>query len=232
MAIAQHHQLAAVDFACRSTVCEKAALIATAAHSAANALLQAYELVRTQRGRPRGMTTDKEQDLLRSMLVMAASGVDATVKQLVQDALPSLIETDEKAQNSFEKFVLRQMTADVVGNALNAQLLAKVLVSKSPRQRLIQEYVNYLTGGSLQSTDSLFLVAAALGADPPAIGLVPGELRPVFNIRNKIIHELDINLDARRRRRNFRSQETMIRDTERLFRFIHALVQSVDGRCA
>lgn len=217
---------------CRSKACEQAILIAETAHAAADALLGAYELTRHQRGRPRGMTTDNEQDLLRSMLVMAAAGLDATVKQLVQDTLPHLVANDPKAQNSFEKFVTRRLAGDPASGSapVNTRLLASVLASPVPQVRLINEYVSHLTGGSLQSTDSLFEVAAALGAEPTAIGLNPAELRPIFETRNKIIHELDINLAARMRTRNLRSQTTMIRDTNRLFRLASALISSVDGR--
>jgi hypothetical protein len=219
--------------ACRSGACEKAVLIASTAHAASDALLSAYELARHQRGRPRGMTTDNEQDLLRSMLVMAAAGLDATVKQLVQDALPPLIAKDIKAQNSFEKFVARRLSLESVPGAatIDIRLVATVLSSPTPQTRLIEEYVSRLTGGSLQSTESLFEVAAALGADPTAIGLIPDELRPIFDVRNKIIHELDINLNAHKRTRNVRSQDAMIRYTERLFRLTHSLISSVDTRC-
>jgi hypothetical protein len=178
------------------------------------------------------MTTDNEQDLLRSMLVMAGAGLDATSKQLVQDTLPSLITSDDKAQNSFEKFVARRLGGDPASGqpGVNTRLLATVLASPTPQARLIDEYVSHLTGGSLQSTESLFEIAAALGADPTAIGLVPKELTPIFATRNKIIHELDINLEAHMRTRNVRSQEAMLRDTNRLFRLVGALIESVDGR--
>ena len=223
-------KLTAFKISCTSRECEKAVLIATTAHGAACALLNAYEVMRNQRGRPRGMTTDGEQDLLRSMLVMAAAGTDATVKQLVQDTLPHLLASDEKAQNTFEKFVARQLTGDSGAGTINTALLAAALVSPVPQKRLIQEYVSRLTESSLQSTDSLFQVAAALGADPTEIGLIPANIRPIFNIRNKIIHEFDINLQARKRTRNLRSQATMIRDTERLFALARSLVESVDRR--
>jgi hypothetical protein len=225
-------KLAPFSTSCHSTECGNAVLIASTAHAACDALLVAYELVRLQRGRPRGMTTDNEQDLLRSMLVMAAAGLDATVKQLIEDTLPSLIAKDSKSQNSFEKFVLRRLSVDSEPGvpAINNRLLASVLVSGNPQTRLIQEYVLHLTAGSLQSTDSLFEVAAALGADPSAIGLLPGDLRPIFDTRNKIIHELDINLRAHKRTRNLRSQTNMIKATERLFKLANDLVKSVDDR--
>jgi hypothetical protein len=214
----------------RSKPCERAAFIAETAHAACDALLGAYELVRHQRGRPRGMTTDNEQDLLRSMLVMAGAGIDATVKQLVQDSVSHLIARDSKAQNSFEKFVARRLLASESNAAVNVKLLASVLTSATPQVRLIEEYIAHLTGGSLQSADSLFEVAAALGAEPNAIGLIPGELKPIFDTRNKIIHELDVNLQARKRARNVRGQALMISHTERIFALAHELICSVDAR--
>ena len=223
--------LPTLKIACKSGHCERAHLVLTTAHASADALLKAYELARLQRGRPKGMTTDNEQDLLRSMLVMAAAGLDATAKQLVQDALPSLLGIDEKARNSFEKFVARRISLDQQsGSGAAIRLLAASLASPSPQQRLIQEYVEHLTGSSLQSAASLFEVAAALGADPSSIGLVPNELQPVFDTRNRIIHELDINLNSPRRTRNVRSQIQMISDTSRLFEFAEKLFQSVDTR--
>jgi hypothetical protein len=224
--------LAASRAVCQTVICEKPLLIASTAHAACDALLGAYELVRHQRGRPRGMTTDSEQDLLRSMLVMAAAGLDATVKQLIQDSLPTLVSFDELAHNTFEKFVLRRLTSEAAAATTGAslKLVARVLVSPNPQARLIEEYVDHLTSGSLQSTDSLFEVAAALGADPNQIGLTDAELRPIFDLRNKIIHELDINLEAHMRTRNVRSQRDMIRATNRLFALGAALIASVDTR--
>lgn len=223
--------LPVLTVSCRSTHCERAHLVLTTAHASANALLKAYELARLQRGRPKGMTTDNEQDLLRSMLVMSAAGLDATAKQLVQDGLPALLAIDEKARNSFEKFVARRLSFEPpAGSAAAIKLLAATLTSPSPQRRLIEEYVDHLTGGSLQSATSLFEVAAALGAEPSSIGLVPNELQPVFETRNMIIHELDINLNSRTRTRNVRSQGQMIANTNRLFRLAVKLFESVDAR--
>lgn len=231
---AETHRLPAISLAVTSDECMDARLIITAAHESADALLQAYELAREQRGRPRGMTTDKEQDLLRSMLVMAAAGLDATAKRLVEDALPRLICIDRKAQNSFEKYIGRRLEAPSsrTGGVSGSQLLAAALASPEPRQRLIEEYVRHLTAGSLQSASSLFEVAAALGVDPPRVGLDAEGLKPVFDARNKIIHELDIDLTARRRTRVVRSQRSMIRYSTVLLRLASAFTKSVDQRLA
>jgi hypothetical protein len=75
-------------------LCKSAGRILETAHDSAGALLKAFDLARTQRGRSAGMSTDQEQDLLRVMLVMAAAGLDGMVKQLIRDTLPSLLERD------------------------------------------------------------------------------------------------------------------------------------------
>jgi len=224
--------LPAIDAACACPHCERAAQVLSTAHDSANALLKAYDLARLTRGRRGGMTTDNEQDLLRSMLVMAAAGLDATAKQLIQDALQHLLAVDDKARNSFEKFIQRRIVADASAPTSSGavKLLAAALAAPSPQQRLIREYVQHLTEGSLQSIESLYDVAAALGVEPSLVGLDPAALGPVFDTRNKIIHELDINLDARTRTRNVRSQSTMMGYASRLFRLASALLRSVDQR--
>ncbi len=63
-------------------------LIFQNAHSSSLALFQAFELARKERGRNRGITTNLEQDILRAMLVMAYAGLDAGLKQVIQDVLP------------------------------------------------------------------------------------------------------------------------------------------------
>ena len=46
----------------------KATAIYGYGHYSASSFLAAFELARAERGRPRGMTTDQKQDLLRVML--------------------------------------------------------------------------------------------------------------------------------------------------------------------
>ncbi len=87
--------------------CSKAYLILKHTHESSQALLRAYRLLRLVRGINtsgknelkiiRGMSTDEEHDLLRSMLVTAASGLDAMTKQLIRDTLMRLIEISYRA---------------------------------------------------------------------------------------------------------------------------------------
>ena len=74
----------------KTAACSKAAVILARTHESADALLKAFELAQQERGTPRGMSTDDEQDLLRAMLVMTAAGLDSMLKQLIRDALHNL----------------------------------------------------------------------------------------------------------------------------------------------
>jgi hypothetical protein len=58
--------------------------------------------------------------------------------------------------------------------------------------------------------------AFALGVDPEECNIKPESLRPIFNVRNDIIHELDIDFQAPRRRRHNRSRRVMVEYTNTL----------------
>jgi hypothetical protein len=225
-------QLRAIDSRCDSPLCKSAGRILEAAHDSAGALLKAFDLARTQRGRSAGMSTDQEQDLLRAMLVMAAAGLDGMVKQLIRDALPSLLERDSKAQTSFEVFVERQFRPDIEGVAPPAtpKYLARLLSRPEPHKVLIDDYIRKLTDGSLQSSQSLYLVVGALGLWPPEVDVDERALTPIFSVRNKIIHELDINLKATRRTRNVRGMDKMIEQTDRLLMVGEKILKGVNGK--
>jgi hypothetical protein len=72
----------------------KAYLILKYAHDSASALLQALRTVRERRNAARGALTDEEQDLLRAMLVMSASGLDSMTKQLLHNSFAYSGEND------------------------------------------------------------------------------------------------------------------------------------------
>jgi hypothetical protein len=194
----------------------KAQLILQYAHDSASSLLSALRTVRGQRKATRGALTDEEQDLLRAMLVMAASGLDSVAKQLIRDAIPILCRGDAEVLSKFQTFVARQVRGDGEGHVTNdvAKLLARILTADSAQAALIESYVYSLTGSSLQSADELFKVASAL--DLPQTLVNKPTLKPIFEARNDIIHELDIDFDAPRRNRNSRRMGLMITYTNEL----------------
>ena len=158
--------------------------------------------------------------------------VDAMTKQLIDDSLATLLTFDMQAQNTFEKFIARRLAADASGIPTSGgnKLLAHALAGASPQARLMTAYVRDLTGGSLQSVESLYEVVGALGVDPITVGIDNAQLKPIFDTRNKIIHELDINLSARRRNRNLRSQRGMIGDTNTLLALAKNVLVAVDQK--
>lgn len=209
-----------------------AATILKYTHESAKALLGAYESMRESRGAARGMTTDAEQDVLRAMLVMAAAGLDGMAKQLIRDTLPILVHRYPEVQEGLEKFITRQIRGDANAPELatGTKFLARVLAAESQQRQVIEEYIRELTGGSLQSVDELMRVAAAFGLKSHQVGIDPNKLKDVFDVRNKIIHELDIDLAGERRKRNIRKQKEMKEATDLVLSIGFQLVSAVDSK--
>lgn len=212
-----------------SSECDYSLRILNYGKESAAALLKAYKVARVNRGNKKGMTTDQEQDLLRSMLIMATAGLDAMCKQLIRDALPTLLEFNSQALNTFEKFIARKLENKSEPDSEKAsKFLARILSRPSPQEQLIEDYILDLTKGSLQSTSSLFQVVAALGVSPDLVGIDNERHSKIFGIRNKIVHELDINLEAPRRNREMRKQSDMIDFTYAILEIARNILSEVN----
>lgn len=209
---------------------EKASVIYEYAVASATSLWLAFDLAKHNRGNPRGITTDQEQDLLRAMLVMAASGLDAALKQLIRECLPALVACSDGVHTQFEKFTLRRLQGaeDATSAGPNLKFLAKVLAAPDHQASLIDSYVYELTGESLQSAQQVLKTAAALGLDSKAIVPDQSTLKAVFTTRNQIIHELDMNLTGPVRKRRVRSQTQMKKDAELLLATAARAIEAVD----
>jgi len=225
-------------------ICSKACLILRHTHESSQALFSAYRIARfvrslqrkkSQQGQElkllRGMSTDEEQDLLRAMLVTAASGLDAMIKQLIREALPKLIEIEPEALSGLEKFVRNKIKGEIEEELYEGtNFLARILISQSTQKKVIEDYINYLTKGSLQSSQELAKVSTALGLSQLEIKIDHKALKPIFDARNKIIHELDIDLEAHRRNRNVRSESVMKTYTNTLIFLAESLLKAVDNK--
>lgn len=159
----------------------------------------------------RGGTTDQQQDVLRSSLLFASSGLDAVVKQLITDCLKQVILRDIGAFTEFESFILRKIkqTKDVPEKAFDKSgylLLAKSLASNAPQAVFLNDLKESLTKGSLQSLDQLLKVAANFGITTEELLIKPEQLKEAFEARNQIAHEMDINLLNKTRRRRTRDR--------------------------
>ncbi len=212
----------------------RARKVLSQARDSTKGFLDAFDKVREARGATVGSTTDEEQDLLRATLVFAAAGLDSSLKELIRGSIRSLAAVDPDVQRELEVFVQRQLRGDLdePDAPSGRKFLARVLVATSPQDRLIADYTTELTGTSLQSAQQLVKAAKALGLDPTQIGIAPNDLQPIFDVRNKIIHELDVNLErtSARRNRNSRRREDMDLWSRRLLDIAEALVVGVETR--
>lgn len=194
--------------------------------------------IREAKGKKRrtllGVTTDQEQDLLRSMFLFSASGIDAVVKQLIDDALEKVIMIDIGAGKEFEKFVERQLkkesSIDLEGDSFQKtgiKLMARALASPDSQKVLIQARIADLNKGSMQSKERLLEVSAGFGIETKDLGVDIGKLDLVFGVRNEISHEMDILLDGKNRKRRQRSQTNMVRDTNLLLETAEKIIEAV-----
>jgi hypothetical protein len=164
----------------------------------------------------RGQDDEDASDLLRAMLVFSCSGLDAAVKQLIQDALPCIIDKDEGARKEFEKFVERRFKRGSQSDdrdranpsiQLDAGFLASILVTNNPRGALINSLTESLTNDSLQSRDQLLRVAAAFAITKEEVIKKDDFAREAFKARNEIVHEMDIDISHEKRRRERRPDD-------------------------
>lgn len=172
-------------------------------------------------GRTSGTTaaSHEEQDLLRAMLLFACSGLDAVVKQLIQDALETVLEHDEGAQREFKKFAERRLKKSSTGeerertltgqNIPDVSLLAELLVSFNPRALLVFTLTKTLISDSLQSRDQLLKVASHFALTKDDVMSDDKVTKEAFDARNQIAHEMDVDLQSGKGRRA-RDYNTMV----------------------
>jgi len=223
-------------FVTPSTITPKSGLLGKSAsifeytHASATSLVAAFDDAKAKRGNPRGVLTDQEQDILRASLVMCCAGVDAALKQAIRDCFEHLLDSSKPVREGFEKFIRKRISGE--GDALEltagSKFLALILADKAPRAKLVEEYIRELTGDSLQSVDEILRTTAALGLDNKALALDVARLKEIFMIRNKIIHELDLDLNAPKRKRKVRSQTDLLDNTDFMLSTIKKVLESLD----
>jgi hypothetical protein len=173
---------------------ETAQRFLASAYDSVDAVLETLETLREIRrqqsgGDIRGRLTSQEEDLLRAAIVFTGAGLDATLKQLIRDTLPTLLGTSDQAHEKFETFAADHLGT---GEIADSKMIARYLTSGDPRARLIEDYIYDLTGSSLQSAEEVQKVAGALGIDDAALRTRITGLRTLFVARNEISHELDL----------------------------------------
>lgn len=220
---------------------QKSYFILKYAHDTAESLLEAFGTVRRARSAGRGASRDEEQDLLRAMVVFAGAGIDSMTKQLIRDALPAMVSDLPGTRERIERFVvrhLRRSSAEPIDDdaapldAVNPQRLAKILLADNPRAGLVELLVSDLTAGSLQSVEELYRVINYLGLKPQSLEVDEQDLRTVFQCRNRLIHEMDIDFDQRNRNRTSRGREVMVGYAGTLLKASNMILKGVDDQLA
>lgn len=211
----------------------KAYLILNYAHDSCESLLGTFDGVRRAR-KAKGTPTDEEQDLLRSMVVFSGAGIDSMAKQLIRDALPVLVEHDFETRERVESLVARWLgrgDSDAAPVAINVKGLASLLLHEKPRDAVVDRIVKELTSGSLQSVSELYRIASYFGVEGADLGSRV-DLKAVFDCRNKVIHELDIDFAQPNRNRYSRRRADMVKHTRTLLSCGKQLLRHVDARLA
>lgn len=183
------------------------------AHDASSSFLDIFRNSRAARN-ARGAATDIEQDLLRAMLSFASAGLDSMVKQLIKDALPNVIDSNVGAFESFRSYTEKRI---VRNEEFDHKLIADLLCDVSPRQKLVETLVNDLTSSSLQSAEAIFRAGSFFNIPSIEICADPNELKRVFQSRNQIIHEMDVDFGQPNRNRRQRRMQRTIDSTNIIF---------------
>jgi hypothetical protein len=211
----------------------RAKTVLAQAEDCTNSLLSTFDSVRAG---AHGALTDEQQDLLRAMLVFAAAGLDSALKELMKGSLPHLAMFELNVREKLADFAgrrLRDEHATQSESAAGYSFLATIITSPLPIYKVTEAYVNDLTGSSLQSPQELMKAAIALGFKPKSVGIDENELKPIFDARNKIIHELDVDLDSRAKRyQTPRNRVTIEKWSKKLLGIANDLVAEVERKLA
>lgn len=199
--------LSALTPACDVPGTEVAQRFLSSAFDSVTSILSTFDVLREQRrvvqGDIRGRIPGNEEDQLRAAVVFVGAGVDATLKRLIQDSLPGLLDVNDQAHSKLEAFAASRLGT---GEIADTKMIARYLVSGDPRQTLIDDYVFDLTGSSLQSAEEVQKVAGALGIEDASLRRRISGLKDLFVARNQISHELDLQHVQRQGERSRRTR--------------------------
>lgn len=136
-----------------------------------------------------------EQNIYRAIILFACSGIDAVVKQLIIDTLEPVIERDEGAQEQLKNYAKRAIKKE---QEMDCELLAELFIARNSRKALIERLKSELAEASLQSKEQLFKVGSYFNIRSNSLVKKEEEeyLRMVFDTRNKIVHQMDVNFES------------------------------------
>ncbi|QKV98339.1 hypothetical protein HUT19_41665 (plasmid) [Streptomyces sp. NA02950] len=164
-----------------------ARLVAT--HKSVAGLFTTLNELRSAQNDPRGPISEAHRDQVRAAIVFTAAGIDACLRTLLRDSLPTLLSTAGDAHGAFvSHFMSSRLTGEMT------QATKKAVVDIDPRSALIDLYVEDLAGSSIQGAADLTRCRNALGLkkDPALDDAILKGHQPFFNARHEVVHELDL----------------------------------------
>ena len=178
-----------------------------------------YELSQTQEF--------NKEDLLRAVLLFACSTLDSASKQLAKDCLGELIDVDGGAQKTFEDYISRQIDKDA------RKILARALSKPDYRGELITIFKESIEGKSLQSYPQISELTSRFGI-PTANIIDKTEAEKIFDIRQKIVHEMDIDIvttaNGNATQRRTRAENELKESAESILNATCNLIQMVHNK--
>jgi hypothetical protein len=182
-----------------------------------------------RRGSKRGILPQAEQDLLRAALTFACAGLDSVLKHAIRDCITNILSRDIEVEKRFAEFIEKKISPSATG-VTGLKFLSQILAKPDIWGALVDSYIGFLVGSSLQSEEEVFRVCAALGIDPKSIALKRGSHRHIFVVRNEVIHEMDIDLAARPGKRITRGQRDMLDAINLTLKLARDFVIAVDKK--
>lgn len=169
--------------------------------------------------------TERKQDILRAIILFSCSGIDAIIKQMINDTLDIVIMNDEGAHSNFKSYIEKKIKNN--NDSYNSKLLSEIFSSDDkPKNTLIKILKNDLTANSLQSAEELSKVAAYFNIKTTNID----EIKEVFMARNQITHEMDIDMSSKSLKRINRNFETVELYSNRIIKLAEDYIKSVEGK--
>lgn len=178
------------------------------------------------RGKVVGAPLHVDQDLLRAMVVMAGTSLDATTKQLIKGSLPKLISINIDARDKSLEHIYRQVLRGLGDKGSRGKELAGALLSDSASEYFVQLIIDDITGDSLQNIDGLNKVAEYMGVRKLKD---QDKIREAFETRNQIVHEMDAKTKGSGITRRKRKKDMMRRHAKNLLGAAIHFMKSVDA---
>jgi hypothetical protein len=164
-------------------------------HLTVSSLLERFDDINKKRGR--GTPSHQDQDLLRGMILFAASGLDAFLKETFRSFFPKFLNAQfERSVAAFKKYL-----ADVTQNSeLNTEITYALITAQKPKELIVERYIDGVVRDSMQSRNQLMKAITALDIEDKVFlkAIDAKEIDDFFHQRNLIVHEFDIDITKSR----------------------------------